>query len=159
MSDSTTNLNSFNGLIIFDLNDKLFCANIDDVFATINPVDYPNNFKNSYLINSHLVIESLTISVIDLHNLFGMKKNKISPMSRFICMDINGQAFGFLADKIEEVLTLHAGIRSDIKFIKPTGEKFLSGKVKYLGTVFNLPNFQKIINESLVHHKMNWRET
>jgi len=152
MGVSTADLNSFNGLIIFCLNDKLFCANIDDVFAIINPADYPKNFKNSYLINSHLEIESLTISVIDLHTLFSMKKNKITSTSRFICMDINGQAFGFLADKIEEVLTLHTGIKSDFELIEPKGEKLILGKVRYHNTIFNLPNFQKIINESFVHY-------
>lgn len=152
MGVSTANLNSYNGLVIFYLNDKLFCANIDDVFAIINPAEYPKNFKNSYLINSHLEFESLTISVIDLHTLFGMKKNKITPTSRFICMDITGQAFGFLTDKIEEVLTLHTGIKNDFELIEPNGEKFLSGKVKYHDAVFCLPNFQKIINESFVHY-------
>lgn len=152
MGVSTANLNSFNGVVIFYLNDNLFCANIDDVFAIINPDDYPKNFKNSYLINSHLEIESLTISVIDLHTLFGMKINKITPASRFLCMDINGQAFGFLADKVVEVLTLQTGLKSDIEFIEPNGEKFLSGKVKYHDAVFNLPNFQQIINESFVHY-------
>ena len=106
MGDSYSNLNLYNGFVIFNLKDKLFCADIDTVFAIVNPADYPKNFKNSYLINSHLEIENFTISVIDLHSLFGLKKNKITSLSRFICIEINGQAFGFLADKVEEVITL-----------------------------------------------------
>lgn len=152
MGVSTVDLFSFNGLVIFHLSDKLFCANIDDVFAIINPADYPKNFKNSYLINSHLEIESLTISVIDLHNLFGLKKNKITSTSRFICMDIKGQAFGFLTDKVEEIITLNAEIKNELLYTPGNGEKLLLGKVKYRDTVFNLPDFQKIINESFVHY-------
>ena len=152
MSDASVKLDLFNGLLVYYLNDKLFCANIDDVFATVNPADYPKNFKNSYLINSHLEIENLTISVIDLHSLFGLKKSKISDTSRFLCMDINGKAFGFLADKVEEVITLAANIRNDFEFIESKNEKFLHGKVKYHDAVFYLPNFAEIINESLVHY-------
>lgn len=152
MSNLKADLDSFNGLITFYLNDELFCVSIDDVFAILNPADYSNNFKNSYLINSHLEIGSLTISVIDLHSLFGMKKNKITPLSRFICMDIKGQAFGFLADKVEEMITLNDEIKKNLILTSKNAESLLLGEVKYQNTVFNLPNFQKIIKESFVHH-------
>lgn len=152
MGDSNTNLYSITGLVVFCLHDKLFCANINDVFAIVNPADYPKNFKNSYLINSHLEIENLSISVIDLHTLFGLQKSKITETSRFLSMDIAGQAFGFLADKVEEVISLNPESTQKFKFIKSSGEKYLSGKVKHNDDVFYLPNFKKIINESFVHY-------
>jgi len=152
MGEFSSRLDSFNGLVIFNLNDKLFCADIDTVFAIVNPADYPKNFKNSYLINSHLEIENYTISVIDLHSLFGLHKNKITSLSRFICIEINGQAFGFLADKVEEVLTLNSSSRKYFELIESKNEKFLSGEVKYRDAVFHLPNFQVIVNELLIHH-------
>ena len=152
MGELSSNLDLFNGLVVFYLNDKIFCANIDNVFAVVNPANYPKNFKNDYLINSHLTIEDFTISVIDLHSLFGLTKNKITPSSRFICIDINGKAFGFLADKVEEVITLNSSSRKYFELIESKNEKFLYGEVKYRDAVFCLPNFTKIINESFVHH-------
>ena len=151
MGEFSSNLDLFNGLVIFNLNDKLFCADIDTVFAIVNPADYPKNFKNSYLINSHLEIENYAISVIDLHSLFGLNKNKITSLSRFICIEINGQAFGFLADKVEEVITLSSSIRNDFEFVEFKKEKFVSGKIKHRNLVFVLPDFNKIINKLLVH--------
>ena len=151
MDVSSSRLDSFNGLVIFNLNDKLFCADIDTVFAIVNPADYPKNFKNSYLINSHLEIENYAISVIDLHSLFSLNKNKITSLSRFICIEMNGQAFGFLADKVEEVITLSSSTRNDFEFIECKKEKFVSGKIKHRNLVFSLPDFSKIINKLLVH--------
>lgn len=152
MDVSSSRLDSFNGLVIFNLNDKLFCADIDTVFAIVNPADYPKNFKDSYLINSHLEIENFTISVIDLHSLFGLNKNKITSLSRFICIEINEKAFGFLVDKVQEVITVSSSTRNDFKFVKSKKENFISGNVKYDDMVYTMPNFKKIINDLLVHN-------
>lgn len=152
MTTYTTDFNTFNGLIIFLLNDELFCTNTDNVFTIINPADYQQYFDNSFLLNNPLEIENLKISVIDLHSYFGLKTSKITTSSRFICLELNEQAFGFLTEKVEEIITLNAETKNEFIFIPSEDEKFLFGKVKYHDAVFNLPNFQKIINDLFVHH-------
>lgn len=146
MSDSYINPNLKNGLVIFLLKDKLFCADIDIVFAIVNPADYPQNFKDSYIVNSHLEIENFTMSVLDLHSLFDLQKNGITSLSRFICIEINGQAFGFLADKVQEVITLSSSTRNDFEFIETKDVKNISGEVKYRNMVYTLLDFNKIMN-------------
>ena len=152
MSDSCANLDLFSGLVVYYLDDKLFCVNIDDVFAIVNPADYPKNFSHSYLINSNVEIENVAISVIDLYSLFKLKRHKITSTSRIISLEIEGHAIGLLVDKVEEVITLNPGMRNDFKFIEYKNEKFLAGKVKYHDAVFYLPNFKKIVNESIDHY-------
>jgi len=118
MSDSCANLDLFSGLVVYYLDDKLFCVNIDDVFAIVNPADYPKNFSHFYLINSNVEIENVAISVIDLYSLFKLKRHKITSTSRIISLEIEEHAIGFLVDKVEEVITLNPGMRNDFKFIE-----------------------------------------
>jgi chemotaxis signal transduction protein len=152
MVDFPVNLDSFNGLVVFYLKDKLFCADIDDVFAIVNPADFPQNIKDSFIIKSNLDVENLLIPIIDLHALFGLKNGKITPTSRFICMERNKQAFAFIVDQVEELITLKTKISEEFEFIETKNEKYISGKVKYRGTLFYLPNFEQLINELLIHH-------
>lgn len=152
MGYSHSDFNIFKGLVVFHLVDQLFCNNIDEVFAIVNPADFPKNVKNSFLIKSNLDIDNLTIPIINLHTLFGLKNGKITPISRFICMEHHGHTFAFIADKVEELILLDKKSRDDFKFSECKTEKYLSAKVKYKDQVFYLPDFEKILKESFVHY-------
>jgi chemotaxis signal transduction protein len=149
---SHVDFKGFNGLVVFHLVDQLFCTNIDDVFAIVNPADFPENVKNSFLVKSNLDLENYSIPIIGLHTLFGLKNGKITPISRFICVEKYGHVFAFIADKVEELILLDDRTRNEFQFIEIKTDKYLSGKVKHNKDVFRLPNFETIINESFVHY-------
>lgn len=152
MDYSSNSFENFKGLIVFYLSDILFCTDIDDVFAIVNPADFPKNVKNSFLVKRNLDLEGLTIPILELHHLFELKNGKITPISRFICIEKLGFAFAILADKVEEMITLDTNNRKEFELIRTEGEKYLTGKIKYRDAMFLLPNFKNITHQLLIHN-------
>lgn len=152
MGNTNSNLFFFKGLIVFWLNDLLFCTDIRDAFAIVNPSDFPNLVRDSILKSPNIDVENLTIPIVDLHPLFKLKKSSITTLSRFICMEMNEHTFCFITDKVEELIMIDDHNRNEFDLIDITEEKFLSRIVKHHDKIFRLPNFDEIINELLIHH-------
>ena len=147
MTYSYADFNLFRGLVVFNLNTQFYCADLDEVFAIVNPVDLSPAATNSILNNHKLSIERLSLPVIDLHALFTLKFEKLTEQSRFLCMEKMGQSFSFAVDRIEEIALLDDKTRLDYKFSEYRKGRYLSGKVKHNKNVYYLPNFKNIIND------------
>ena len=154
MDETSAKLNylNLNGLVVFYLANELFCVDIDDVFAIVNPADFPQNIKNSFLVKSNLDIDNLTIPIIDLHAFFGLKNGKITETCRFICIERNKHTFAFVADKVHELITLDNNTKNKLQVTAGTENKYLTGTIKYGNDVLSLINFDIIINQLFVHH-------
>lgn len=150
LSNHSTKFN-LNGIVVFQLDEQLFCVDLDLVFAIINPSDFPQNINNSFLVKSNLDIDNFSIPIIDLHAYFGLKHQKITKSSRFICIEKNNHTFAFTADKVQELITINEDMKNNFDFLS-TEEKYVSTKIRYSNTVLNLIDFNAIINEEFIHH-------
>lgn len=130
------------GLVIFELDNKEFCADIKDISAILNPKETEKT-SNELNQKKGIKLNDTLIPLIDLHKLLGLKYKKRSKDIRIILVDYDDKLFAFFVEKVKEIFTVSASFKNKMNFI-PGTEKYLLGKLCYERREMLLPDFQKI---------------
>ena len=151
------------GIIIFEISNLTFCANLDDVYL----IREIKEFQQSEIINQNNKgynrLYNSDIVLIDLAKYFDLPVMGVQPSSRIIIINhfiVEGEVtlrYGFIADKVNEIVTLNYNKNYQIlNFAKSENGSFLEGKILYENRELILPDFSKI-GASLLEDKAKCR--
>lgn len=138
---------SIPGIVIFNIADKEFCADIRQVYKIIKMNE--SDFAASQLSGSsqYICINDIKIPIIDMHKFFGLKKPKRTTDSRVLFVEVNNTIYGFVVEKIKEFMAISKKFSiDDQSTLKHKYSFFLKGIFDYDGRKISLPDFQKIDN-------------
>ncbi|MDP4115755.1 MAG: chemotaxis protein CheW [Bacteroidota bacterium] len=134
-------VNSLTSLIIFEIADKEFAADLKDISAIINPFDLEQSYKSSIDKLPFIKINDLIIHLVDLQKYLGTHE-KISERMRIISFENDNKSFGLIVHRIKEILTVSDDLKTKLEFLSAEGEPYLLGRLFYEGRSLLIPNLQ-----------------
>lgn len=146
-------LERLTGLVIFELSGKEFCSDIRDISAIINPAELRKTSWLESQKNYSIKINNLSIPLINLYEIFGLKKIDGDGEKRILVMEVKNSMFGFYVEKVKEVLTSNKEFLQKINFIPYEGKANISGVLTYEGRKLFLPDFKKLLTQKELIHK------
>ena len=145
MTDPIDILLSIPGIVIFNISDKEFCADIRQVYKILKVNESENNVSELSDHAKYICINDIKIPIIDLHKFFGLKKQKKTSDTRVLFIEVNNAIYGFIVEKIHEFVTISRRFNiGDVNSIQHKNKFFLKGILEYEGRQLSLPDFQKI---------------
>jgi|GEM_PF-2881513 len=136
---------SIPGIVIFNIADKEFCADIRQVYKILklNETEFAvSQPSNNY---QYICLNDIKIPIIDMHKFFGLKKLKKSSDSRVLFVEVNNTVYGFIVEKIQEFMAITRRFNvEDLSSAKQKYSFFLRAILDYDGRKLALPDFQKI---------------
>lgn len=136
------NIERLTGLVIFELAGKEFCADIRDISAIINPTElYQQNLSE---VENKIEINNMTIPLVDLYQIYGLRKNDTDGEKRILVVEIKNKLVGFFVEKVKEILTSSKEFLDNLKFIPYEGKEYLNGALTYEGRKLFLPDLEKL---------------
>jgi chemotaxis signal transduction protein len=145
------NYQRLQSIIIFEISNTAFCANLDDVYI-IKRVIEPNQeemikqFEKGYIRSNND-----DIVLIDMAKYFDLPVTRAKPSSRIIIINhfiVEGQMtlrYGFMADKVNEIVALNYSNNYQLlNFTKSGNDDFLEAKLLFENRELLLPDFSKI---------------
>lgn len=136
------------GLIVFEMEEKEFCADIKDISAILNPQELKTEESDIYSLSS-IKLNEIDVPIIDLHKFLGVQFNKDSKDIRVMLVETDERLFGFIVERVKEIFTMNKEFRSKLNFIPGEG-KFIIGRINYEGRELLLPDFKKIIESNKI---------
>lgn len=136
---------SIPGIVIFNIADREFCADIRQVYKIlkVNEAEFATN--NDAVNLQYICINDIKIPIIDLHKVFGLKKSKRTSDSRVLFVEVNNTIYGFIVEKIQEFMAITRKFNiEDLSSAKQKANLFLRAVLDYDGRRIALPDFQKI---------------
>jgi len=134
-------VDSLTSLIIFEIADKEFAADLKDISAIINPFDLEQSYKSRIDKLPFIKINDLIIYLVDLQKYLGTHEN-ISERMRIISFENDNKSFGLIVHRIKEILTVSDDLKTKLEFLSTEGEPYLLGKLFYEGRSLLIPNLQ-----------------
>lgn len=135
------------GLVVFELDNKEFCADLKNISAILNPRDI-EKIGNDLNQSSSIKLNEITIPLIDLHKILNLKYKKRSKDMRLILVEVEDKLFSFKTERVKEIFTVNPFFRDKINFV-PVNDKYLLGKLCYEKREMLMPDFKSIIEETL----------
>ena len=121
-------LDAIEGLLIFDIGSKVFCADTTNLDAIIKINDAKFNYKNKF--KDEVYYEGQSFRIIDINETLKIPMTGFTNNSRIILFETLGKMFGFMVDKIIEIVTTDSIFRKKyLKLIPAINEKFISGEL------------------------------
>lgn len=135
------------GLLIWDNSGQEFCANINDIYTIINPLEIaqPDIYASVY---PHIEIEGQNVPIINICEYLGLNNGTEFGNKRIVVVEAKEKMFGFFADKVKEVFTVGYKLKEKLSFVSYDGKHFIKGVITYKNRLFYLPDFQKIASDS-----------
>lgn len=146
MIDNHLLIETLTGLIIFQVGNIELATDIKEVSAIVNPNELDQSFITQVKGLSCITINNLVIPLIDLQDLLGFKgvKNKLD--RRILIIEIENKVYGFLVEKIKEILTMSKELKYKIEFVPEKKNEIFLGKLYLDDRIFYLPDFQNIVH-------------
>ena len=150
------------GIVVFELSSSTFCINLDDVYLIknikeISQGEMPGQFSNGYI-----WLNNSDIILIDITKYFDLPAVSVCTSSRIILINhfiVEGELtlrYGFIADKVNEIIILNSSNKYEISnFTKSENESFLMGSLLFENKKMLMPDFSKI-GASLLENKAKY---
>jgi chemotaxis signal transduction protein len=139
------------GIIIFEISNFTFCANLDDVYLIKEIKELKRDETINQLNKGYIRLYNNDIVLIDLAKYFDLPVMDVQPSSRIIIINhfiVEGEMtlrYGFIADKVNEIVTLNYNRNYQIlNFTKSKNDGFLEAKILFENRELLLPDFSKI---------------
>ncbi len=121
-------LDAIEGLLIFDIGNKVFCADTINLDAIIKLNDVKFNYKNKF--KDEVYYEGQSFRIIDINETLKIPVTHFTNNSRIILFETLGKMFGFIVDKIIEIVTTDSIFRKKYLKMKPAiNEKYICGEL------------------------------
>jgi chemotaxis signal transduction protein len=148
MSKINNLLEEIKDIIVFEISDIDYCTFIKDITAIINPLTkYPNVLFNSDL--SSVQFEGNFLTIFNLSKILDEKCVEINSHSRILIIEMGGQKYGFLVNRIKEIISLDKNYSSiNLHFDKNNTDnsKFCSGIIEFEGSKYKMLDCPKLID-------------
>lgn len=152
---SNTKINQFNeiafsrfrGLLIFEINNIEFCVDSMGIRQILKVTDADLISNNRTI--SEIILKNARYTLVNIHGLLEFSDVNFGSNSSLILIDIFSKNFGFIVDKIIEIIPVHSLlIDKSLDFIIP-GKKneLFSGVLKFGKRKIKMLNLEKITRE------------
>ncbi len=139
-------LDAIEGLLIFDIGNKVFCADTINLDAIIKINDIRFNYKNNF--KNEVYYEGQSFRIIDINETLKIPMTGFTNNSRIILFETLGKMFGFMVDKIIEIVTTDSIFRKKyLKLIPTINEKYISGELSLQKRNISLLDLERISSE------------
>ena len=151
MSKINNLLEEIKDIIVFEISDIDYCTFIKDISAIINPSNkYANNSFDSDL--SSVQFEATDITVFNLSKILNNDYVPINNHSRILIIEMFGQKYGFLVNRIKEIISLDKNYSSiNLHFTKKNTDnnEFCSGVIEFEDSKYKMLNCTGLIDHFL----------
>ena len=93
-------------VVVFQLNDELFCAPIQQVVEIIKPLPLTRMPRTPFYVAGILNLRGQVFPVIDLKKRLDLKLRDKTERTRIIKAEVGSEAVGFIVDEVKEVLSV-----------------------------------------------------
>ena len=116
------------GLLVFQINGKEYCSDINHVSVVLDL--NKENIRGFQQENGSLVFQDQRYKIIDIHEILKNDNNQFTSSSKLILFKAFGIYFGFIADKIVEILTIDSSfVENSLDFIPYDNGVFICGEL------------------------------
>jgi|SRR5690606_15354521 chemotaxis signal transduction protein len=151
MIDQSAIIETMTGLVLFEIADQEFCADIRDISAIVNPAELNQKENLGMNDNPHVVINNLNIPIVPLHKFFSVELNEKTEDQRILIIEPDNSMFGFFVDRVKEIFTMSKEFKDKLTFVPRTSDKveeYLTGTINFEGRTLLLPDFQRLLLNS-----------
>ncbi len=147
MSINLGDLKGIKGLIIFEIFEWEFCADIQNIVAIIKPAECRKLYKENLI--SAVEFKGLKFSIIDLKNkIFGFKPSEFDRENRVILFEMFGKQFCFFVKSVIEILTTdRIFTERTLDFIPASDKNYIRSQLKYQDRIIHIPDFEALVKE------------
>jgi purine-binding chemotaxis protein CheW len=138
-------MEKFSGLIVYQVSDKEFCAELNDISAIIKVSEILPRASLGESLQPFIIFDNEKIPIVDLHRFFGYKFEEPSEDTRILLVEIGERKIGVFVEKVIEIISIDRVIGPSLEFSPNDQTKFLLGTFKYEERIIFLPDFKEII--------------
>ena len=116
------------GLLVFQINGKEYCADINHVSVVLNL--NKQNMRGFQQEKGSLVFQDQMYKIIDIHEVLKDDNSQFTFRSKLILFKAFGIHFGFIADRIVEIITIDSSfVENSLDFIPYDNGVFICGEL------------------------------
>lgn len=146
MSINQETLKGIQGLLVFKINDKEYCSDIKNISAVLKLRDAFGGQSNRN--NGILYYNDLSFNILDMHKILKINKVEKSTNSRIILFETFCKRFGFLIDKIIEIITTDSiFLENSLDLFPASNKEFISGELIIQDRTIFFMDFEKLSKE------------
>ncbi|MFO7445639.1 MAG: chemotaxis protein CheW [Ignavibacteriaceae bacterium] len=145
MTDQSALIDTMTGLVIFEVSEQEFCADIRHISAIINPLEL--NLKDNLQsdIEKRIHINNISIPLIPFNKFYGIEAKLKGDDQRILIVEPDDILFGFYVDKVKEIFTMSREFKDKLTFSSTKEKEYLAGIINYEGRTLYLPDFEQIV--------------
>ena len=128
MSMSKNSLLGIEGLLVFQINGREYCSDISSISVVLKLNEA--NLHGFQQEKGTLQFQNREYRIIDIHEMLKIGNKPVTSGSKIILFRTSGIRFGFLVNKIVEIITVDSSfVENSLDFIPYTNEEFICGEL------------------------------
>lgn len=140
------NMEHLSGILIFEINKKELCLELEDVRAILTYAEYSDLLGVKLKIDKDFVLNNQNVIMIKIDSIKGYKD--ITKSSRLIVLDAKEKSYGIWADSIKEIRILESGENENFKeklkkSLEDKNNTVIKSVVKFDDRILMIPNYDK----------------
>lgn len=146
MSINQDTLRGIQGLLIFEINDREYCSDIKNISAILKLSEAYNGYSGRN--DGKISFNNVTFKLLEIGAVLNNHPPSMSMNSRIILFETFGKQFGFLVDKIIEIITTDSiFLDTSLDLFPDSKEEFISGELIMQARKIFFIDFEKISKE------------
>ncbi len=134
------------GLLIYEINREKFCSDIKEISTILKPSEANMKIKNTF--ESYVLFDEFEYKLIDIYKMLKLNRPKIMQGSKLILFEAFGKRFGFIVDKIVELITTDKlFVDKSLDLIPHSEKNFIGSILKFQNRTIYMPDFARITKE------------
>lgn len=148
MIEPTSLSESIPGLLIFEVDDMIFCTDI----RMITVIQKPEEIEWGGSVNSRdltkLNFRGEVYNIINFNRMMKLKRKSIVIDSRILLLDVFERKIAFFVDKVNEMLSLDKlFIEKSINYVPAENIDYVSGILNFQNKSCYFPDYARIVKE------------
>lgn len=140
------NMEHLSGILIFEINKKELCLELEDVRAILTYAEYSDLLGVKLKIDKDFVLNNQNVIMIKIDSIKGYKD--ITKSSRLIVLDAKDKSYGIWADSIKEIRILEYEENENFKeklkkSLEDKNNTVIKSVVKFDDRILMIPNYDK----------------
>ena len=134
------------GLLIFEISSQQFCSDMRFITAILSLKEASSN--SSKMIKSEIQFNGDNYKLINIYKILNFNAVKQKSETRIILFDIFQKKFGFIVDKVSEILTTEKiFVNKSLDMILSSAIKYVKGYLIFENRKILLLDFERITKE------------
>ena len=149
MIEPTSFNESVPGLLIFEVDNMIFCTDVRIITVILKPeeIEWSHSMSNSENTSS-IIFHDQDFKLLNFNKLMNLKRTKDINDSRVILLDVYEKRFAFFVDRVTEILSLDKiFIEKSIDYKPYSDIDFISGVLKFQGRICYFPDYERMAKE------------